>query len=189
MTRRLIRNFDTKAAARELRRKFQDKEPEHEKRVTWDWPRQMQEVGECVAIMYTSNKWQSNPSHMEDYKHIAEAPQRLHLKKGFLRDYHKKGAFKVVGPSVDLQRPMPEFFAVLAPILGVQARLYRGDNERPILPEGDEGYFQIDIPGATLGAAKHPKTHETFLLIYTRAGVHAIITGDELDVERDGITG
>jgi len=41
---------DSVAAAREMRRKFHDKEPEHETAVPWDWPDELQEIGTCEAV-------------------------------------------------------------------------------------------------------------------------------------------
>lgn len=167
------------SAAARIREAFQAAKPSKVTAVHWQWPKAMQEVGECVAIMYASNKWQKNANLYIDYKHNREGPQRLHVRKGFLRQYgtpDKK--LPVDGDWVDLNRPMPDAFAVLAPILGLQARLYH-----------DNTIYQINIAGAKLGAAVHPETEETFLFVYTADAVHCLITGDELGVEKDGIVG
>ena len=176
---------DSVAAAREMRRKFHDKEPEHETAVPWDWPDELQEIGTCEAVMYASPKWQQNPRKIIDYKHVAEGPQRILVRKGFVHDHRGSRELDVVGPHHELN-DMPDAFAVLDKILGVQVQLYAGSDEEPELP-GD--FFQIDIPGAWLGAAKHPETGETFLIVYTNDGVHCLIVGPQLGVEKDGIVG
>ncbi len=178
--------------AREIRETFYDKPAERATPVRWQWPKRMREVGTCEAVMYTSDKWKPT-GKFEDYKHIAEGPQRLMVTDGFLRQYGSPGhKLQVVGPVIDLNPPMPDAFAVIAPILGVQTRLYeeKGDDGRYLLPNGnDDGYYQIDIPNAQLGGAEHPGTREKFLLVYTGSGVHCIIVGDELEIEPDGIAG
>jgi hypothetical protein len=89
----------------------------------------------------------------------------------------------------ELDGPMPDAFAELAPILGIQARLFDSvgpDGE----PELSEDRYQINIAKAMLGAAKHPRSGETFLFVYTeKEGPLCVITGDILDVEKDGIVG
>lgn len=186
--RRYERNRSSIEAAREIRRKFHDKDPQQEKPVTWQWPSEMQEIGTCEAVMYASNKWQSNPNKIIDYKHVAEGPQRILVREGFVRDHRSSKPLRVVGPLHELN-DMPDAFAVLDRILGVQVRMYEGTDERPRLPDGDDGYFQIDIPNAYLGAARHPETDQTFLVVYSNEGVHCVIVGDELNVEKDGIVG
>jgi hypothetical protein len=186
--RRLIPNRSSVASARDIRRRFHDKEPSRETPVQWQWPRELQEIGTCEAIMYASNKWQATPTKIIDYKHVAEGPQRILVRPGFVQDHRTGRALSVTGPTHELN-DMPDAFAVLDKILGVQVRLYEGSDDEPRLPDGDDGYYQIDIPHAYLGAAEHPVTGETFLFVYTEDGVHAMIVGDELAVEKDGITG
>jgi hypothetical protein len=160
----------------------------------WRWPKTMQEVGEWKAgdgaVMYASNKWQSNPKNVIDYKHLAEGRQRFFVVPGFLRDYHRPGSkLRVMGPLVELDGPMPQAFAVLAPILGVQVNLYDSGTDEAPEASGDSLY-QVNIANATLGAAKHPGTGQTFLFVYTeREGPLCLITGEILGVEKDGIVG
>ena len=178
--------------ARRIRETFVDRPAEHEEPVPWKWPRAMQEIGSCEAVMYASDKWKPR-NHFEDYKHRAEGPQKLLVSPGFVRRYdNHRAALPVCGPRVELNRPMPDAFAVLAPILGVQTRLYEEEDAdgQWRFPRGaDDGFYQIDIPGAELGAARHPATGEEFLLVYTRAGVHCVIIGDHLHISKDGIAG
>jgi hypothetical protein len=133
---------------------------------------------------------------MIDYKHVSEGTQRISVVKGFLRDFEGdpsgRRSLKLCGPQVEVNGPMPEAFAVLAPLIGFQVRLYDDDSdEEPTLPKGDDGLYQVDTDPrqVTLGAAKHPETGETFLLVYDKRRVLAIITGDILNVEKDGIVG
>lgn len=190
--RRYTVNRDSVADARKLREKFRDEPATKETAVPWQWPRAMQEVGTCESVMYVSDKWPwQNKGQYVDYKHVAEGPQTLFVRTGFIREYsHPAREIEVSGPSIEL-RDMPNAFAVLADILGVQTRLYEPNSRktRQFSKNADDGYYQIDIAGAKLGGAKHPRTGETFLFIYTSAGVHCLITGRELDVEKDGIVG
>ncbi len=187
--RRLERNFKQTDLARatRIREKFIDAPVSNEESFTWSWPRRMQEVGEWRAgegaVMYASNKWQQNPDHVIDYKHVAEGTQRLFVVPGFLRDYHRPGTqLDVVGPLVELNGPMPRAFAVLAPILGIQARLHTAS--------GAYDTYQVEIANAILGAAVHPETERPFLFVYTaKDGPLCVLTGDILDVEKDGIVG
>lgn len=174
-----------------MRETFYDKSARKEELVRWQWPARMREVGECVAVMYTSDKWRDGGDY-EDYKHVAEGPQTIYVTDGFLRDADAdpsgRKKLSVCGPLVSLNGPMPGAFAVLAPILGVQVRLYEEDDDGELVLS-DDGLRQVDIAGAKLGGARHPKTGEAFLLVYDSRRVLAIIVGDKLDVERDGIVG
>lgn len=186
--RRYTLNASELEHARNIRRTFMDREPEHEKQVPWEWPQKMQHIGQCEAVMYSSDKWKPK-GQREEYKHVAEGKQELLVAPGFVRQYDRPGEeLAVVGPFVELADPMPSHFAVLANVLGVQAQLFVGDDEALDLG-GEDSLYQIDIAGATLGAAKHPNTGETFLVIYTPSGVHCIVTGDVLAIEKDGIVG
>jgi hypothetical protein len=178
--------------ARNIRETFVDRPVERETKVTWRWPRSMQEVGHNLAVMYASDKWQRNRGDNRDYKHVSEGPQWVLARKGFLVEYdapHKR--LDVLGPTIELG-PMPSSFAVLANILGIQVRLYdeedeKGNYELPHDPTA--GFYEITIAGAKLGGARFPDTHEPFLFVYTRDGVHLLIIGEQLDIEKDGIVG
>lgn len=183
MSRRYVVNVrDTFDSAKKLRENFMDRPMERTHPVEWQWPDVLQEVGLVHAVMYTSDKWKKKGA-FEDYKHRREGEQYLLVQPGFLVDYHTSDELKVSGPDVELNGPMPDTFAVLAPILGVQVELY-GRDGRP-----SEEYHQVQIARATLGAAVHPSTGETFLLVYSPSALHAIIVGDKLDVTSDGIVG
>ena len=156
-------------------------------RMKWSWPRSMQEVGECISVMYTSDKWQA-PGDYADYKHVAEGPQLVCVKEHFLFDEEGE-PLPVVGPRVELNGTMPRNVATLAPIIGLQIRLYeRTGKDGYRLPKTGDLYH-VEIPRAKIGAARHPDTGEVFLCVFSPDDVAAIITGRHLDVLRDGIVG
>lgn len=189
--RRYIENADSLREARRIRETFTDRPPERVETFNWDWPQSMVQVGTCEAVMYASDKWRQ-AGDMQDYKHVAEGPQVLLVAPGFLREYESpRTKLPVCGPEVELDGPMPDAIAVLAPILGVQTKLYVDDGGGDYyLPNGDESLYQVDIANAWLGGAKHPATGQTFLIVYTkRGGPCCIVTGEILDIEKDGIVG
>ena len=155
--------------------------------MTWQWPRQLRECGQLLSVMYTSDKWQRTGDY-QDYKHVAEDQQLIFVRDGFIRD-EDGDPLELVGPSAPVNGPMPTAIAVLAPILGIQVKLYASSGNGYRLPSGDNTLYQINIPKAKLGAAVHPGTDEKFLVIFTDDEVLAIITGRSLDVLHDGISG
>ncbi len=172
------KSFD---AAKRLRETFVDRPMTKVDALEWEWPKRLEEVGTCEAVMYTSDKWKPI-GEFEDYKHVAEGSQRLFVKPGFIVDHKSGKPLELYSEVVPVEGPLPDAIAVLAPILGIQARFYDDEGE-----PGD--YFQINVARAKLGAAKHPKSGETFLVVFTPKELVAIITGTELDVEKDGIVG
>lgn len=158
-------------------------------RMNWSWPKTLREVGECVAVMYSSDKWQ-RPGDFADYKHVAEGPQLVCVREGFLCDEEEDGApLQVVGPRVELNGNMPSSIATLAPIIGIQIRLYvRSGKGGYRLPESGDLYH-VEIPRAKVGAARHPDTGEVFLCVFSTDDLAAVITGRRLDVIQDGIVG
>lgn len=186
-----LRVVDTKDAAVKTFEKFYDREPAQEIELPFGWPSKMQEIGVGGAEMYRSNKWQKNLAEHEDYKHVAEGTRTVYAEPGFLREWGSPTKqVEVVGPVVRFESPMPRHFTRLGPLLGVQVRLYeKGSKGEMIVPKGDKGRFEVSVARAWLGSAKHPKTGETFLFVYTPDGVHMILTGGSLSIEKDGITG
>lgn len=174
--RTLLNNSSAMQSARRTRETFMDRVATKQTQMKWEWPKRIEWVGYCEAVMYASDKWH-DPGDFEDYKHVAEAEQKLYAVKGFIRDFHTQKPMKLGAQPKRLPGPMPEAFAELANIFGVNMRTFDGE------------YLQVDVARAKLGAAQHPKLG-TFLFVYTAAGgVHMIITGKELRVERDGIAG
>lgn len=190
MRRRMYYPNETREVARNIRETFVDRPSEHEITVPWKWPRALREVGVCEAVMYASDKWQKRRGDMVDYKHVAEGPQWLLARPGFLVHYDEPDRkISVTGPTIDLGR-MPDSFAVLADILGVQMRLYEPTEDGGYaLPRDSEGYYEVTIARAKLGAARFPDTNEAFLIVYTSAGVDLLIVGEQLDIKKDGIVG
>jgi hypothetical protein len=184
--RKNVQVVDTLDEARKIRETFVDRPSTKERKMPFAWPSELREIGRCEAVMYTSDKWKDRGDY-EDYKHIAEAPQEFIAREGFLRS-HRAGKWRPLrtyGPTIELVEPMPRHFAVLSPLLGVQIGLYRDASRR--LGQ----YVEVTVPKGLLGGARHPKTGAPFLIIYTeeQGGLHGIVTGKELDIEKDGIVG
>jgi hypothetical protein len=185
-----LRVVDTSESAKKTFKTFHARESRREIELPFVWPARLQEVGAGKAEMYRSNKWKKDLKEHEDYKHVVESTRTVYVAPGFLvddRDPRKK--IRVVGPMVEFEDPMPKHITVLGPLLGIQLCLYEGEGEDVSLPKGDEGLFEVSVARAMLAAAVHPKTKETFLLVYTEDGVHMILAGDRLSIEKDGITG
>lgn len=186
-----LRVVDTRPQAAKTFETFYSRPPAKEIEFSFGWPSRMQEIGVGGAEMYRSNKWQKNLRDHEDYKHVAEGSRTVYAEPGFLREWGSPSRkIEVVGPTVKFEEPMPKYFTQLGPLLGVQVRLYGDDGDGGvILRKGDEGLFEVSVARAWLGAAKHPKTNETFLFVYTPEGVHMILTGGSLTIGKDGIAG
>lgn len=198
------RVVDARKEAERMRRTFQDEDPKKAERMPFTWPEELQLVGHCLGVVYSSDKWKRDPE-FEDYKHIAEAPQYLLVPDRFLIDWETGDPLDVVGPWVPLPRLMPRHFATLAKFLGVQMRLYdqMDDDGDGKLGTGADSLIEFRVSRAFLGGARVPEGNDeelaplglepgrAFLFVYTtnQAGVHCIITGEELDVEKDGIVG
>ena len=164
------RDFDT---AKKLRETFTDRPSKKVIDLAWSWPRTMQEVGVCTAVMYRSDKWRKR-GKFTDYKHIIETPAEKH-KLLISKDFDL--GIDVFEESYSLDT-MPDTIAELADILGIQFQLYDKDGKL-----GDDPY-QCNIVRAKVGAAVHPNG-ETILLVYTKSTLCCVITGFE--VEKDGI--
>lgn len=185
--RRPAPTADHKAAA-ELRQTFVDREPENIESMNWDWPRSLVHCGSCLAVMYRSDKWQKRRGQMVAYKHLAEGPQQLYVRRGFIQGYPGHENLKAMGPSAPIAG-MPTAFAVLADCIGVQAQLFQRDKKGFYLPNGSDNICQIDLDGLKLGGGHHPETNDAFLVIYDSDNCYCLITGSELDIEKDGIVG
>lgn len=166
---------------------FHAKPSKRRVKFNFNWPTRVQEIGRAKAQLYRSNKWKMNPREFEDYKHIAEASQYCYAVPGFLRDASGKEDLPVYGSMIQLEDQMPEHFTILAPLIGIQLHLYDKNGR---LPRGDRGLYEVSVARGMLGGARFPGSEEAFLLVYTKqGGVHMLITGTELDVEKDGIVG
>jgi hypothetical protein len=171
--RRFYENSKAFSSAKDLREKFTDRPSKKITDLAWNWPRSMDEVGVCTAVMYSSDKW-TKERKFTDYKHIHESRAESH--KLLLSHDFDLGVETFTEPyALD---KMPAAVAELANILGLQYRLYDADGKL-----GDQD-FQVNIVRAKLGAAVHP-SGETILLVYTHRALCCVITGFE--VEKDGI--
>lgn len=190
MSRRL-QVVDTKDQAVGMYRTFMARNPTREVEMPWTWPTEMQEVGVGQAEMYRSNKWKKDLENWEDYKHVAESPRLTYCRPGFLRDWNNpRKHLEVVGPMVKFDEPMPRHFTILAPLLGVQLHLFDENEKGDIYLPKDENIYEVRMDRGMLGGAIHPKSKEPFLFVYTeKGGVHMLITGNRLQIKRDGIVG
>jgi hypothetical protein len=187
MSRRLIVNASDYESAKRIREAFVDRKVEKETKIHWKWPKKLYCVGQSEAVQYTSDKWKKRGDY-QDYKHVAEGPQKLYVKDGFLRDYSTRKHLPFPCEEVELPKRMPTAIAVLAPILGLQYQPYAEcDDDEELVLSGQ--YYGVDIARAYVGAAVHPDSGDTFLIVYTKTELCAIITGDILGVEKDGIVG
>lgn len=167
-------------SAVKIREDFYDKPHSRQQRVSWNWPTKMLEVGDCQAILYTSNKWQKD-GRMIDYKHIKEGRQKLLLHPNSVLTGDAK---KMYGPTISLDDEFPDSFAVLAKSMGIQAQLYTDASCKKLGPFVDLKFSQCKI-----GAGKFTSDGATFVFVYDSKGVIAVVIGDKLDVIKDGIVG
>lgn len=183
-----MRVVPTEYQAAETLRTFHDREPRRHTDLHFSWPKTMHEVGIGRAELYRSNKWKANPRDFEEYKHVVEGDRTLLVTPGFIRDYWTPTRkIPTVGPTVELLGPFPGHITVLGPLLGLQMQLYDEVDEQGE-PHGRRP-FEMRIAHATLAAGKHPETREVFLCVYDRHGVHVLLTGSTLSIEKDGIAG
>lgn len=174
MTHRVV---DTQGWAKEIREAFQAKPVRRQVDLGFEWPSEVIPIGHAKAEMYISNKWQKNPNKTEMYKHVAEAWQQCYLNPE-VEVYDDHGdPVEFCADAQPLNGPMPKHIAHLALAMGIQVEFDNGE------------CHQIEIPKSYWGAAKHPKTGETFLVLYTNERICMILTGDDLDVLADGIVG
>jgi hypothetical protein len=197
---RVVDAYDKSA---KMRKAFQDRDVRQREKMSFSWPSTMQLIGKCESVIYTSNKWQTDGS-FNDYKHIAEGPQKLMVAKGGIGDWTTDETIDVVGPWLHLPSVMPREFAKLAKFQGIQFRLYdsfsRGKGR---LSRSPDDLMELRVDRGFLGGAFVPDEDDMeypvganlepgspFLFVYTLSdGVHCIITGSQLAVERDGIVG
>jgi len=192
---------DTFEAAKKHREDFFGAPIEREEQLGFAWPRFVRYLGRTNSEIYLSNKkladWRMTP-----FKHICEADQYLFVNPDttlFVNDDGQsvdvvESKRRLRPPKLDdghlvrlyacsyeiqgsAEKTMPRHVAKLAKNHGVQ---WIASNGR---------YFEAHIPNSFLAAAEHPVTHETMLIVYSKEGIHFLITGPELDVTKDGIVG
>jgi hypothetical protein len=189
-----VRVVDTKAEAKKTFETFHERPSRRSLTFNFGWPMSMQEVGEGKAEMYRSNKWKKDLKEYEEYKHVVEGTRTVYMAPGFLREWGSpRTPIEVCGPMVKFDEPMPKHFSRLGPLLGLQVRLFQcEDDGEPFIANGsgtDGDLYEITVARAFLGGAEHPETKEKFLFVYDARGVHVLLTGGELGIEKDGIVG
>lgn len=167
--------------ARNKRRTFHDSDPRGKYVIAQGWPSEMRHIGTVLSVSYASDKWGEDTE--QDYKHVAEGPQSLFIAG-------KVDGVRPYGPMVSLPKKMPRDVAELAKLYNVQAHLFGGlDGRGRGVHTSEDSVYTLDWPGSILYAARFPDTGEPFLCVCSRGEICAIITGDELDVLKDGIVG
>lgn len=186
------RSFES---ARKIRKEFYGKEFRKITPQDFEWPRFVTYLGRTNAENYYSNKMLSG-GKWEMYKHIAEAPQYLFVNEqitNLLNDANKiveiedggrkmrpievdaKGLpSRFYGRRYEIRLPLPGYLADLASCKGIQWL------------DASGRYFEARIPHTTLAAARHA-SGSVVLVVYSAEGMHFLITGDKLDVSKDGI--
>ncbi len=195
MSRRI---YEAESIARDIRRTFTAKEEMKKHNFTFNWPRKWQNVGDSLAIAYSSDKWKDE-GDCELYKHLSEATQFAYCIPGFLRDYENPAkAWPTIGPSVDMSEiPMPREFAILALFEEIDLRLHTGGtDDEPRFGKKNEGIVKVTVAHGYLGASKimwsevEDRDDEPFLFVYTKKdGPLIVVLGEELDILADGIVG
>ena len=163
-----------------IREDFHDKPHGDSEQVSWEWPDYLIEVGDCEAIMYRSNKWQKNSRKTIDYKHVKEGEQKLMLREDIAFHGDEEEYF---GPEINMRGEFPKSFAVLADTISIQANLYEDDTGKHF-----SCYANLTFPRSKLGAGKF-SDGSTFVFVYDKSGVLAVVVGEVLDVIKDGIVG
>jgi hypothetical protein len=180
---------DERAEARRIREAFMDRPADKQIALHWEWPKTLYEIGECTGVMYSSDKWEPVPdAKYNDYKHIAEGPQLVCVKRGFLHDMETGRPMPIPSLKREVGGDMPSYIATLAPIIGIQVRLYEKRGSDYELPE-EGNLYHVNVDRAKLGAARHPGTGQVFLVVFNEYDMPCIITGKDLDVTADGVVG
>jgi hypothetical protein len=174
-----------------------------------EWPEVVKRVGRTNAMIYFSDKM-LNGGVPEVYKHIAESPGDVFVndeittmlnnygqpirfvteddpegrrelfrknRRRYRRNFTSDVPEVITTQEFRIEGPMPKEISVLAENRGLQV----------FLPTGQ--YLEMRLPRTKWAAAVHPVSKEVFLLCYGEEGVHFLLTGDELDITKDGVVG
>lgn len=201
-----VKVYDAENVARDISKTFKDRPVEYvEEHKNWSWPPVIQEFAESLGTAYESDKWKEKRADgtrpRELYKHISEYPvHRVYAEPGLLRLVSDvKMPIDMAGRKISLTKAaetgeivMPDSFAVLAEFTELDVVLNRArGNKKGKRPE-DDGVVALMVSNGMLGAS-HMLVHgkkKPFLFVYSNNfGVYFIITGDKLDIEKDGIVG
>ena len=201
-----IKVFEANEIAKDIAETFKDRPVEREERLGFDWPDKLQMVGESLGVAYDSDKWKPRGAdgvrRSELYKHIAESPNRIYADPSLIKleGVGGKGG-RTIGPRISLKQMskrgelvMPEHFAILGRFMECNCVLHvAGTDNEPVSSEkSDDGCVTLTVRHGMLGASKFRRgnKYQPFLFVYHPTdGVYFLITGDELDIEKDGIVG
>lgn len=198
-----VRVFNASDIARDIAETFKDRPVEYEEVLDSDWPEEMQHIGDSLGIAYASDKWKpkrkSGKRDWEIYKHIAESRNRIFVVPGIIfPENDRKNKLRTIGPMVSFASDqksveMPEQFAILGLFKEANVVLHNeGTNKSPRFSQDDERVVTLSVKHGMLGASKMMLDGKLtpFLFVYTpNDGVHFLVVGDELDIEKDGIVG
>lgn len=198
------RIYDAEELAINMVETFKDRPYEYSEDFPFEWPTELQNVGDSLAVAYASDKWKPKDERgrrqWELFKHLAESRNRALVRKNLLKHQYAPGKnWPVRGPMVSLaDAPMPEHVAILGLFEEIDLALYTCGKKRQLgfSPNPDEGIVKAKVRHGFLGAsyirwsAIGRGKDQPFLFVYTRSqGVLMMVIGDELDVEKDGIVG
>lgn len=194
-----VRVYDAAELAEDLARTFTGRKgPVPARQLGFRWPATWQHVGDSLAVAYLSDKWDRDWTM---YKHLAESRNRALVVPGLLHEFDDpRVQRRTIGPRVSLvDVPMPKDWAVLARFEELNLQLHtHGSNERPEFGEDeDDGVVKVVVRHAWLAGSliqwsevDEDRPNQPFLCIFTKgAGPLALIVGEELDIEPDGIVG
>jgi len=198
-----VRVYDAEDVARSMVKTFKNRDVEQVEKHPWNWPTTLRNVGDSLSVAYASDKWKPTDARgkrdWELYKHLAESRNQVFVKPGFLHDFHAPSKrWPVIGPKIYFDDvPMPDGFAALALFEEIALQLYTsGTDDSPRFGRGDDGIVKVTVRHGLLGGSKFgwsldgDEEDEPFIFVYTKsAGVLMLITGETLDIEKDGIVG
>lgn len=183
-----VKTYEAKDIAKAMAETFKARPAEEDVRLNFSWPSSMHHIGNSLGIAYSSDKWRTDGS-FELWKHIAESPNAALVRKGFVD-------WDVMGPTRSLVGvPMPKHYAELALFEEINIELFNVKTRRGYDVDGDTT-VTVKIPGGVLCGSVirwsqiSNEGDQPFLFVYTEdEGIVLIVTGDELDIEADGIVG
>lgn len=201
MNTRRARVIDAEDVAKKYVEAFHDRGVRSRKEYGFGWPTHWQNVGDSLAVAYASDKWKDKGDY-ELYKHLAESRNRAFVQPGLLKDWDTGEDVPVIGPVVDFSScPMPQHFATLGFFEEANLKVHTGgDDYQPNFgderADPDAGVVAVVIRHGYVGASKMRWSKvgkgkdQPFLFIYTnKEGPLILITGERLDVKKDGIVG
>jgi hypothetical protein len=204
MTPNRPRLVESEEIARNIVKRFNDRDVEYKKNLNFSWPSKLYLVGDSLAVAYGSDKWKpmdaKGKREKELYKHLAESHNRVMVSKGFLCD-DDGVPWPVIGHEVSFENaPMPDSIAILGLFEEANLRLHiGGTDDNPKFGSGrDDGLVCVKTRHAYLGGGmirwsvdEPGEEDQPFLVVYANDSpdVFMLIIGDELSIEKDGIAG